>query len=95
MPWASGSKASAMPTTDPSIVTTGPPELPGLIAVSVCIMSSNHPLSVVISLPSPETVPSVSVFGWSEGNPTAAMRVPGDGSVCANSNTCPPTGSDS
>jgi hypothetical protein len=56
-----------MPMTWPALLTSGPPELPGLMAASVWMRfrsvsaDSWVPLEAVICRPSPETMPVVTV----------------------------------
>ena len=40
MPWAPARTATLMPITSPSMLRSGPPELPGLMLASVWIRSS-------------------------------------------------------
>src|SRR3954454_13767781 len=69
---ASCDPAELMPTTSPSSVSSGPPELPGLIAASVCtrwVKCSPSLVSIVRS--SADTIPSVAV-----GPPVNAKALP-------------------
>ena len=55
--------AVLMPMTFPPASSSGPPELPGLIAASVWIrLESCSPLSVVIERPLADTIPLVTEF---------------------------------
>ena len=66
-PWASVETAVLMPMTWPALLTSGPPELPGLMAASVWMrlrsVSADYcvPLEAVICRPRPETMPVVTV----------------------------------
>jgi hypothetical protein len=54
MPWNPPSRLAmvvAMPMTSPRVFTTGPPELPGLMAASVWMKSSNRPAPITRLLP--------------------------------------------
>ena len=64
------------PMTSPAALTRGPPELPELIAASVCIISTRSSdeealLSVaVIERPIPDMIPDVTVFwNWPRALP--------------------------
>jgi hypothetical protein len=53
--------AVLMPMTSPRVVTSGPPELPGLRAASVCMMSSiRRPDRARSDRPSALTTPAVT-----------------------------------
>ena len=55
--------AVLMPTTFPPASSSGPPELPGLIAASVWMrLVSDSLLSVVMARPLAETMPLVTEF---------------------------------
>ena len=63
MPFESAAIAVLMPTTSPSASSSGPPELPGLIAASVWIRLLRFWLpSVVIERPLADTIPLVTEF---------------------------------
>ena len=52
-----------MPITSPRVLSSGPPELPGLIAASVCSISTPVPgWPSVRLLPLKETTPTVTLF---------------------------------
>ena len=63
MPFWSAAIAVLMPTTLPPASSSGPPELPGLIAASVWIrlVEAGVP-SVVIERPLADTIPLVTEF---------------------------------
>ncbi len=61
MPSARASTAVLMPMSTPSISSSGPPLLPGLMAASVWIRSVNTPLSLRMVRPRAETTPVVTV----------------------------------
>ena len=66
-----------MPITLPSASTSGPPELPGLIAASVCIAPAIwKPVSPVIERSTAETTPTTSDCASPNGEPIAATGVP-------------------
>ena len=60
-----------MPITWPAAFTSGPPELPELIAASVWMRPFSVPESVSIERPSADTMPSVTV-----GPPSSASALP-------------------
>ena len=61
-----------MPITWPAALSSGPPELPGLIGASVCsTLSIVKPLGAVIWRCSAEITPVVSVRSRSNGLPIA------------------------
>src|SRR6266516_7577539 len=63
MPWALRATAVLMPMTLPPESSSGPPLLPGLMAVSVWMRSwMVLPLSSWISRPIAETMPLVTVY---------------------------------
>ena len=62
-PCAAMTTAVFTPMTDPLVVTSGPPELPGLSAASVWMMSSiNRPDRARIDRPTALTTPVVTEF---------------------------------
>ena len=62
IPWVPRMIAVLMPTTSPREETSGPPELPGLSAASVWMMSSiSRPLRARKERPSADTTPVVTV----------------------------------
>ena len=63
-----------MPTTSPFMFTSGPPELPGLIAASVWIRSSYRARPT--PRPLPLTIPAVTVSESPNGWPTARTQSP-------------------
>jgi hypothetical protein len=65
------------PTTWPAALSSGPPELPGLMGASVWIASSiPNPLGAVIWRPSAEMMPSVAVRSSPKGLPIATAGSP-------------------
>ena len=68
IPWASWLTAVLMPMTWPALLTSGPPELPGLMAASVWIRLRSCSVLVWVASdawiwrPRPETTPVVTVF---------------------------------
>ena len=65
------------PITCPAALSSGPPELPGLIGASVWITESiEKPLGARISRPTPETMPSVAVRSRPKGLPIAIAVSP-------------------
>ena len=68
-----------MPTTSPSIVASGPPELPGFAAASnwIRLVSSRLPSGERYSRRSPDTTPSDTDGPMPNGKPTAITRSPG------------------
>ena len=66
--------AVTMPTTSPSMVTSGPPELPGLAAASnwIRLPSSCLPSGERKERLRPETTPAETEGPMPKGNPTAA-----------------------
>ncbi len=68
-----------MPTTSPSIVTSGPPELPGLAAASnwIRLVSMRLPSGERYSRLRPETTPAVTDGPMPNGKPTATTSSPG------------------
>ena len=68
--WASATIAVFMPTTWPAALTSGPPELPGLMAASVWIRPSSCSPSAVRSRSLADTIPRVTV-----GSPAEVQRV--------------------
>ena len=65
--------AVLIPTTSPCMFTSGPPELPGLMAASVCKKSSNGPWSSCRALAL--MMPAVTVACRPNGEPTAMHPV--------------------
>ena len=61
-----------MPTTSPRMFSSGPPELPGLIATSVWMKATNSPVSRPLAL----TMPAVTVFSRPNGEPIAITHSP-------------------
>ena len=64
------------PTTSPRALTSGPPELPGLIDASVCTASCRRPLPSRTSRSSALTMPAVTVPDRPNGEPTASTGSP-------------------
>ena len=70
------------PITRPLPSSSGPPELPGLIAASVWIASAiGKSLGAVIVRPSEETMPVVTVPSRPNGEPIAIVWSPGSSAV--------------
>ena len=71
--------AVTMPTTSPSMVTSGPPELPGLAAASnwIRLLKGRLPSGDSNSRLSPDTTPADAEGPIPKGNPTAATMSPG------------------
>ena len=71
--------AVTMPTTSPSMVTSGPPELPGLAAASNCMSPESVRLPSGDSKPrlSPDTTPADTEGPMPNGKPTATTSSPG------------------
>ena len=67
-------KAVLIPTTSPLRFTSGPPELPGLIAASVWSRSSY--IAVPIPRPLPLMIPAVTVSDRPKGWPIASTQSP-------------------
>ena len=67
--------AVLMPTTAPSMSTSAPPELPGLMAASVW-MKKPESLMPRLVRASAETMPLVTVWPTPNGLPTASTRSP-------------------
>src|SRR4051794_14799723 len=66
------------PITRPAASSSGPPELPGLIAASVCTAPGiEKPLGASISRPRAETMPVVTVPERPNGEPMAIVASPG------------------
>ena len=59
--WASRMIAVLMPTTSPSALTSGPPELPGLMAASVWIRWSRRSSPALIARSLADTIPLVTL----------------------------------
>ena len=66
--------AVLMPITSPRMFTSGPPELPGLMAASVCKKSSYGPAPICRALAL--TMPEVTVACSPNGEPTARTQSP-------------------
>ena len=62
IPSAVRATAVLMPMTAPLASSSGPPLLPGLIAVSVWMRLLIRPLSTSIERPSADTMPAVTVL---------------------------------
>jgi len=77
MPSARASTAVLMPMSTPSMFSSGPPLLPGLMAASVCTRSVNAPSLLRIVRPSAETTPVVTVWLKPKGLPMAMTVSPG------------------
>lgn len=71
--------AVTMPTTSPSSVTSGPPELPGLAAASnwIRLLSWRLPSGEVNSRCRPDTTPADTEGPMPKGKPTATTWSPG------------------
>ena len=67
--------AVLMPTTFPSRSTSGPPELPGLIAASVWMKKPKSLMPRLVRATA-ETMPLVTVCPTPKGSPTASTRSP-------------------
>src|SRR5436309_3029090 len=72
MPEPPATVAVVIPLTSPCMFTSGPPELPGLIAASVCRKSSNGPWSSCRALAL--MMPAVTVACRPNGEPTASTQ---------------------
>src|SRR6185503_16205003 len=66
--------ALLIPTTSPDMLTRGPPELPGLMAASVCRKSSKGPWP--IERPLALMMPAVTVCWRPKGEPMASTQSP-------------------
>ena len=66
-----------MPMTSPRTFSNGPPELPGLIAASVCSISFVRPGTGRSGRASAETTPTVTVWSRPNGAPMAMTQSPG------------------
>ena len=66
--------AVSTPTTSPSMLNIGPPELPGLIGASIWMKSSNGPEP--ISRPRAEMMPAVTDPPSPNGLPAATIQSP-------------------
>ena len=75
--------AVLMPTTSPRTLSSGPPELPGLMAASVWSMSCERPSVMGKGRPMALITPTVTVCARSNGLPMAITQSPG--SICAES----------
>jgi hypothetical protein len=77
MPWAIAMIAVLMPTTRPRESTSGPPELPGLSAMSVWMMFSiSRPVRLRSERPSALTTPADTVDWKPSGLPIATTSCP-------------------
>ncbi|MBP1621654.1 MAG: hypothetical protein H6Q02_2421 [Acidobacteria bacterium] len=65
-----------MPTASPRRLTSGPPELPKLIAASVWMKFSNEESERPSTRPLAETMPTVTVWSMFNGLPTAITHSP-------------------
>jgi hypothetical protein len=74
MPEPPATIAVLIPITSPCMFTSGPPELPGLMAASVCKKSSNGPWSSCRALAL--MMPAVTVACRPNGEPTARTQSP-------------------
>ena len=74
MPEPPATIAVLMPTTSPCMLTSGPPELPGLMAASVWRKSSNGPWPICRALAL--MIPAVTVAWSPNGEPTAMTQSP-------------------
>src|SRR5882724_1932084 len=74
MPEPPATIAVLMPMTSPCMLTSGPPELPGLMAASVWMKSSNGPWPMLRALAL--TMPAVTVACRPKGEPTAMTQSP-------------------
>src|SRR5213592_4290121 len=74
MPEPPATIAVLMPMTSPCMLTSGPPELPGLMAASVWMKSSNGPWPMLRALAL--TMPAVTVACRPNGEPTAMTQSP-------------------
>ena len=77
MPSARVSTAVLIPISTPSIFSSGPPLLPGLMAASVCTRSVNAPSLLRMVRPRAETTPVVTVWLNPKGLPMAMTVSPG------------------
>ena len=66
-----------MPITSPRRLRSGPPELPGLMAASVCSMSFVRPGAAGRGRPRAEMTPTVTVWLRPNGAPMAMTQSPG------------------
>ena len=65
-----------MPTTSPRAFRSGPPELPGLMAASVWIMSCERPVATGNGRFSALTTPTLTVCARPNGLPIAMTKSP-------------------
>ena len=67
-----------MPTTSPRTFSSGPPELPGLMAASVCSIGCSRPATPLPGSvrPSAEITPTVTVCPRPNGLPMATTQSP-------------------
>jgi hypothetical protein len=72
-----------MPTTSPSLVTSGPPEFPGLAAASnwMRLVNCRFPCGERYSRRNPEMTPEDTDGPMPNGNPTATTSSPGSKSL--------------
>ena len=75
--------AVLMPTTSPRTFSSGPPELPGLIAASVCSTSWLRPSVIGKGRSVALTTPTLTVCARPNGLPMAITQSPG--CICAES----------
>ena len=75
--------AVLMPITSPRTFSSGPPELPGLIAASVCSTCAERPLATVNGRSRPLITPTLTVWSRPNGLPIASTQSPG--CICAES----------
>jgi hypothetical protein len=68
--------AVAMPTTSPARLTSGPPELPKLIAASVWMKFSNETSEMPRARPLALTTPTVTVWSRASGLPMTMIQSP-------------------
>jgi hypothetical protein len=72
-----------MPITSPRRLSSGPPELPGLIAASVCSMSFVRPSVIGNARDVALMTPTVTVWSYPNGLPIAITQSPA--SICEES----------
>ena len=75
--------AVLMPTTSPRMFSSGPPELPGLIAASVCKTACDRPEATGKGRPIALMTPAVTVWARLNGLPIAITQSPG--CICSES----------
>ena len=66
-----------MPTTSPRMFSSGPPEFPGLMAASVCSMSSDRPVETGNGRFIALITPTLTVCDRLNGLPIAITQSPG------------------